>query len=388
MTTKWVCSQFGAREKYAIPLALHQVNCLSLLITDIWISPKNIFNYFFKDSQSRYNDELKESDVKSFNARFLGLKSAERLLSRQFSLDQCYDNLVANNLPQYVGEASHFFSYSYTARQSFKVCKRLGLKTILGQINPGPKEAELVKEEYKRFENGIHKPNVPTAEYWDRWLEEVAEADTIMVNSIWSQELLVAAGVEESKCVIVPLAYGRTVSIERRYEHPFTKGDPLKLLYLGGIELRKGFHILIAAMRLLENLPVSLDVVGGLRGPATLLTNLPSNVTYHGLANTFEVDRFYNSADVFIFPTLSDGFGLTQLEAQAYKLPIVASSNCARVITHMENGLILKDVTSKAIKQSIEQILDQPYLLQFWSDNSVNLQRYSIPNLAESLRSI
>src|SRR5439155_1655374 len=45
---------------------------------------------------------------------------------------------------------------------------------------------------------------------------------------------------------------------------------------------------------------------------------------------------FYRNADVFILPTLSDGFAITQLEAQAHGLPIIASKFCGKVV---ENGL-------------------------------------------------
>jgi glycosyltransferase involved in cell wall biosynthesis len=43
-------------------------------------------------------------------------------------------------------------------------------------------------------------------------------------------------------------------------------------------------------------------------------------------------DAFYERADLFLFPTLSDGFGLTNLEAQAWSLPIVASRFCGEVV--------------------------------------------------------
>lgn len=49
---------------------------------------------------------------------------------------------------------------------------------------------------------------------------------------------------------------------------------------------------------------------------------------------------YYQLADVFLFPTLSDGFGLTQLEAQAWKLPIITSKFCGEVVKDRVNGAI------------------------------------------------
>ena len=73
--------------------------------------------------------------------------------------------------------------------------------------------------------------------------------------------------------------------------------------------------------------------------------------------------RFYRDADVFLFPTFSDGFGMTQLEAQAWKLPIIASRRCGDVVNDGENGFLLPEISAGAIAQAIEGILAGPAIL-------------------------
>ncbi len=207
-----------------------------------------------------------------------------------------------------------------------------------------------------------------------------------MVNSDWSKRLLIKAGVDQNKIAVVSLAYeAPQANVTRSFPMSFDVNRPLRLLYLGGIGIRKGFHILIDAMKLAKGLPVHLDVVGNLKGPAELLENLPANVTLHGHVSNQQTKDFYVKADVMIFPTLSDGFGLTQLEAQNQKLPLIVSENCGTVITNMTNGIVLGKVNPEEIIQSIQVLIDDPSLLKKFSDNSVPMQDYSLSKLAENL---
>jgi len=63
---------------------------------------------------------------------------------------------------------------------------------------------------------------------------------------------------------------------------------------------------------------------------------------------------------VFLLPTHSDGFGLTQLEAQAWRLPIIASRQCGDVAQQGVNGYLLPEVSADAIAGVIESILAWP----------------------------
>jgi glycosyltransferase involved in cell wall biosynthesis len=76
---------------------------------------------------------------------------------------------------------------------------------------------------------------------------------------------------------------------------------------------------------------------------------------------------YYQKADVFIFPTLSDGFGLTQLEAQ---LPIIASQFCGEVVQDGINGLVLAAVTGETITQALKFCLQHPQELQMLAENA------------------
>lgn len=91
-------------------------------------------------------------------------------------------------------------------------------------------------------------------------------------------------------------------------------------------------------------------------------------------------------ADVFIFPTLSDGFGITQLEAQAWNLPIIASKFCGEVVKDNINGLILPEVTASAIAQKLQFCLNNPQKLEALSQKSTDTAVFNLDKLQHSLQ--
>jgi glycosyltransferase involved in cell wall biosynthesis len=86
-------------------------------------------------------------------------------------------------------------------------------------------------------------------------------------------------------------------------------------------------------------------------------------VRFLGPVDKATAQRLYRDSDVFLFPTLSDGFGLTQLEALGAGLPVIASRNCGRVVEDRVSGLVLPEVTPKAIADAIMELVRDRDLL-------------------------
>jgi glycosyltransferase involved in cell wall biosynthesis len=150
------------------------------------------------------------------------------------------------------------------------------------------------------------------------------------------------------------------VGWKKTYPETFSKTRPLRVLFLGQCILRKGIAETIEAARKLVDRPVEFTLVGN-----TNIAGLEdhferAHIRYFPRVSRAECHAFYREADVFIFPTHSDGFGLTQLEAQAWKLPIIASEFCAQVAEPGQTGWILPNVSDDAIVEAIDEILSSP----------------------------
>ena len=68
----------------------------------------------------------------------------------------------------------------------------------------------------------------------------------------------------------------------------------------------------------------------------------------------------YRKAHLFIFPTFSDGFGLTQLEGQSWKLPLITSRFCGDVVKDTVNGLLLPDISVSNIVCVLSDLAQHP----------------------------
>jgi UDP-glucose:(heptosyl)LPS alpha-1,3-glucosyltransferase len=114
------------------------------------------------------------------------------------------------------------------------------------------------------------------------------------------------------------------------------------VLFVGNSWGRKGLRTAIEAIRGPGHENVRLVVVGdGVAAP--FLKGLPASVAQRIVfagTQRHEVERFYAAADVFMFPTLYEPFGLVVLEAMACGLPTIVSA-CAGAAEWLHDGVDL-----------------------------------------------
>lgn len=278
------------------------------------------------------------------------------------------------------------FTYSYAAEQIFEVAKSFGCRTILGQIDPGPEEVRLVQAIESR--HNCHDTPVPPERYWKDWRRECTLADAILVNSEWSKQALEEESIDEAKVHVIPLAYeeshgGHTIT--RNCPETFDQARPLRVLYLGQAIVRKGILELAAAIEQLKGQPVEWTIVGPVSATCKAQLDSLPNTNVTGAIPRHSVHNHYRNADLFILPTHSDGFAITQLEAMEYGLPVVASKRCGDVVQHGRNGLRLDSVTAECIVENVGMLLDHPDQLQKLTAGVADTKRFSLKSLADGL---
>ncbi len=401
---KWICCQLGAREHYAIPRALLRRRALEHLLTDAWISPLSfVAKVCGRTSKfgDRFYDELRDARVTAFNsslvlfetlARARGLRGWAKIIPR----NDWFQRKVVSYLRSQLSTLNYqpvLLSYSYTALEPFRYAKANGWKTVLVQIDPGPEEEKIVAEEVARVPTLGRGWQPAPAEYWASWREECKLADGIVVNSEWSRKGLMREGIRSEKLLVIPLVYepaevgdqNSDVTQVRSYPARFTNSRPLRVLFLGLINLRKGIARLLEAARILRDEPVEFWMVGPVEIANAGTIGDTGRVKWFGPVTRKQSADFYKSADVFILPTLSDGFAITQLEAQAHGLPLIVSRSCGEVVQHNVNGLLLDDPSAEAIESAIRFCLQNPNELARFSRRSTVGEDYSVALLGERL---
>jgi len=374
----WIICQIGAREHYALPRGLFKQDRLAALLTDAWLPPGSIGARLSQRGRGRFHSDLPSDKVISFTAQ----SSVRELRNKIFSRDTAQSILTRNAwFQRQVVQEMHrlsnadpkidvVFSYSYAAAEIFREARRRGWMTVLGQIDPGPFEGRLVESLSER--HGIPDNQFSTLDkgYWESWKAETELADLIAVNSEWSRQALLKEGVIDQKIVVVPLAYD---SGERRLNHRHAFRSPetrLKVLFLGQAILRKGIIELIEAAERLRGTGVEICVVGAANPEIAARLQSSPDVRWLGAQPRSQVHTYYADCDIFILPTHSDGFGLTQYEALAHGVPVIASPFCGNVVTHEVNGLVLPDVSSISIASTLKRLAGDPQLLKILRDGA------------------
>ena len=98
--------------------------------------------------------------------------------------------------------------------------------------------------------------------------------------------------------------------------------------------------------------------------------------------------KSYTNADVFILPTLSDGFAITQLEAQAFGLPVISSKFCGGVVESGLNGIILGEPSAANIAAAVRDCIAEPDRLQKLAAASHVRDEFTIDALAQQLHEL
>lgn len=417
-TGDWFCAQMGAREHYAIPRALNAAGALSELMTDYWAGKvtrmlaKHAPNKVTKSLAARFHLAIPSALVRSWNWRGITWETQLRRMTRSSGvagryLAYCevgkhFSNAALScmkakgKLPDH----SVFFGYDTCSLEVMQQLKDRGVACILDQIDPCRVEIEMVQAEQVAWpEWQSYHLDVPD-EFYRRHQDEWEVADKVIVNSNFSRDALVMQGVPFGKIEVVPLSYepsDQSNASQTEFSNfgqeilarGFTKQRPLRVLFLGQVMLRKGIQYLVKAAEQLRSDPVVIDVVGPLHITEKATQLAPLNVHFHGRVTRDEIGHWYRNAHIFTLPTLSDGFAITQLEAMAYGLPVIATPNCGSVVSSEVDGFLVPPRDPESIADAILKYLENPKLLG--AHHTAALQKskkFSLDRIAASLLAI
>jgi len=277
-------------------------------------------------------------------------------------------------------ERDFFLGFTSGCLETVQALGSRGITTIVDQIDPLVTELDIIRKERAKWPDWEpDAPEVP-ATYIERVQAEWQSADRVLVNSAWTRQALVQQGVPESKVFTVPQAYEGTVAAP---EPDFDGKRPLRVLWVGTVCLRKGIPYLLEAARALGN-SVAVRIVGPVGVNPDRLADAPDNVSIEGAIPRSHVSEAYRWADVYVLPTLSDGFAMTQLEAMAHGVPVVATPNCGEVVDPEKNGLIVAAGDAEALESALAGLATSPDRVRSMSWEAVGtLSRFTLQLYAE-----
>ncbi len=139
------------------------------------------------------------------------------------------------------------------------------------------------------------------------------------------------------------------------------------VLYFGRLAPYKGVQFLVEAVsKVLKELPETKFLIGGsirydIADLNRMIKKVRQSVIFTGYVAAQDVPKLYAACDVFCYPSLWEGFGLTPVEAQACGKPVVAFNNCAlpEVVKNGQTGMLAEPRNVEALAEALIFLLKE-----------------------------
>lgn len=226
--------------------------------------------------------------------------------------------------------------------------------------------AELVKEEHVRWDVAEGADDDPR----DLAREEAIyqAADAISVPATHAARTFIARGIPPEKLHVVP--YG--VQLDRFQKVADPPPGSFEVLYVGRIDLAKGFPYLLEAFAQLRVPNKRLTVVGSVMPEMkTVLPRLPQeNVIFKGAIPQAELKGWMSRSHVMVMPSLDEGMALVQGQALACGCPVIATthSGAEDLFTDGVEGFIVPIRDATALTERMTQLAEDAVLRQRMSE--------------------
>jgi glycosyltransferase involved in cell wall biosynthesis len=234
--------------------------------------------------------------------------------------------------------------------------QRRGAKYICDRGSPHIRaEIELGIEEWRRF--GLVRTRNEQA-HAVREEKEYEAADVIVVPSRFAASSYVKQGIDPAKLRVVP--YG--ANLARFY--PEGRPDPheFRVLFVGGIGLRKGVMDLFDAFARVRHPRKSLTLVGALQPEMDVLLKRVdlSGVTLAGAMPNAALRKLYSTAHVLVLPSISEGLAMVMGEALACGCPVIASAHTGAedLFTDGVEGFIVPPRNPILLSERLQRVAD------------------------------
>lgn len=353
-------------------LAMQKSGCLYKYITTVYLK-KNSISFLFssiapdsikKKFQKHKLDGLDDSKVLLIcQVRMLVLSlaslfmSEERVSKYRIRIIEEFNKKCLNYCLKQ--DFDVLISYDTLSGNAYKELKNKGVKLVLDMSAP------CFLEMYDNFRKDVER-NPNDSNILNQYLqspkvlgniikckEELSVYDYFLAASTYTRDTLVRQGVDSSHVRIVPYGLPKGTLIKRDGKHRFT------CTFVGSVTQQKGCHYIFRLAKLYPDL--TFNLIGAYDNS---YMNIPSNCVMHGYLAFDQIKQVLESTDLFLFLSLSDGFGFAAAEAMAFGVPVICSKY-AGVSDYVEgNGWIVSPDRIDEISSIIDHCIDNPEMLK------------------------
>lgn len=266
-----------------------------------------------------------------------------------------FDQTVARNL----APCDVYTAISSCGLASGSTAQRLGAKYVCDRGSTHIQtQNKLLKAEYERWKTPYQEVDPRVME---REMVEYDLADLITVPSLFVKTSFIRNGVDEKKIAVLP--YGVDLSQFKPTAEP--DPDEFVVVFVGGLNLRKGVQYLLQAFAELRAPRKMLHLIG--QADPLFIKQLGSRpwwtpeVRLHGHVPQYELKQHLSRAHVLVLPSVEDGFGLVVSQALACGCPVIVTRNTGahELIENGRNGYVIDAGNTVQLKQALERLAEE-----------------------------
>ncbi len=276
-----------------------------------------------------------------------------------------------------------------------KKVQQMGGKYILDRACPHIEyQQKILQSEAKKLKYSFERLAQKTI---DNFVNEYQQADLIVVPSNYSKNSFKDKEYYK-KVYVIPLDSNIPLTRKSLYKE-ISENDRFNIGIVGGSFLRKGIIYLLRAIKFLDKEDIKL-----------LIRATKANIVSHGESKEIisdldvefipylnDLNDFYRNLDIFVLPSIDEGFGMVVYEALSNSVPVIASSNVGS-IDEMKPGrdfMLFKAGNERDLANKILELYNDANLIKeigkngkaFHANISRRGSRYSA-NINKAIRSL
>ena len=362
---KYIVVHAGARDWYRLAISLYENDCLAYLVTDDIIFrkeyrklfPRHMIKIswmalFFKFLEKVVSSKMGFNIYKDY---WLGRKAGKLSNKKKLPIFSCcrYAMTAFN-----ISKIHPKILFQYHPQSG---CVKEILQDEIDK-NPAAKKTILEETEFRYSKKQL-----------DNSVIEVKLSDFAVGASTFTLKTLIKQGMAENCVHMAP--YGVNIK-DFKPRRDFRKIDKMRFLFVGSFSQRKGISYLLQAFKELEN-----------EGENISLTMAGRGIMDYELVKSYELKclethvnlpleklvELMQESDVFVFPSICEGFGLVLIQAMATGMPLITTYNTSGpdFIEEGKDGFLIEAQDVEAIKNKVRYFLQNPDEVKRMGQNAI-----------------
>ena len=370
----------GKQMSYNLALALNELERLSYFYTSFYVKNNAFWKFVLKFISYKYKkpilrrrkEGLPDNKVKTISL-IQGLLTSYHARKGNKKLFLKNNAKLNNNFGRKVYKKTLFSPTKYIISSAvnslslFNILKKNNssiIRVLEMPILAAPytnyifkKDIELYGDNGKSDDFGIFLDN----KYINERKQEIELADRFLVPSSLSKDSLIFSGAKKENIYVAMYPFE---ILGTRTNRKIYCEKKIKILYVGNVSANKGVHHLLNVFKRINYDDVELTIVGKVSD--YIKNNYPNqkNVSFIGFVDHNDIPKIFSEHDIFVFPSLSDGFPAAVIEAMQFGLAVVCSKYAGAADFVLGSGIVFDPLDEESLFTILKELICDKALIE------------------------